>query len=120
MRSLLLAALTACSPPEAADYKESGTGFSAAAAVAQCEADRALPCGWVFWFDGPQIEFCIVWEDRIGPYPVKLRESAESLYGSSELSRDPRFGGTPICYYQCPSARGCNSTGGCFCLEGAP
>lgn len=117
---LTVALLAACSLPSGEDYRDPAVGGSALAAVEMCRQDRNLPCGWVYWFDGAQIELCLPWEDRIGPWPVGLRASAESLYGASELSRDARFAGTPLCRYTCPPERGCNATGSCFCPDGAP
>lgn len=106
--------LIACS---AQDYKEPAVGLTGVGGVEQCRQFVQYPCGWVYWFEGADIEFCLPWDDR-AEIP-KLRETAESLYGNSELSRDSRFSGTPLCYYQCPSASGCNASGGCFCLEAA-
>lgn len=105
---------------DAADYKEPAAGLSAAAAVEACKTNPAFPCGWVYWC-GDSIELCLPWDDRAEiPH---IRQAAESLYGDCELSRHPRFAGTPLCKYQCPpTGPGCNalSPGGCFCLDGAP
>jgi hypothetical protein len=99
-----------------ADYVEPATGLTAAGAVEQCRQNPLLPCGWVYQCG--ECELCLPWEDR-SEIP-KLLETAESIYGGCERSRDPRFSGTPLCHYQCPSATGCNATDGCFCLEPAP
>lgn len=112
MRALLLIALSACT---AEDYKTPGVGITAAGGVQQCKDNPFLPCGWVY--DCGDTELCLPWEDR-AEIP-KLKQTAESIYGSCEYASHPRFAGTPLCRYQCPSAQGCNSVGGCFCLEPA-
>ncbi len=128
MRALIILALVACDLGSvASDYKEPAVGSQAYAAYEQCKKDRTQPCGWVYAFpavekDNPLgvLELCIVWPDRIGPYPVRLLESAESLYGDAVLSWHERFAGTPLCAYRCLSASGCNAYDGCFCLDGSP
>lgn len=115
MRAALLLA-AACVTAD--DYREPAVGLTGAAGVEACRSDRYKPCGWVYWFGSAELEFCIVWPDRIGPYPYKLLETAESLYGNAEISTDRRFSGAPVCHYQCPPMAGCNATGSCFCLEG--
>lgn len=112
MRALIVLLVASCT----ADYKTPAVGASAAAAVEMCRNNVDLPCGWVYQCG--EFELCLPWEDR-AEIP-KLRETAESLYGQCSLSTDARFAGTPICWYQCPSARGCNAMSGCFCLEPAP
>lgn len=106
------------------DYRDPLVGGQGVAAVEQCKQDRYQPCGWVYAFpnverDNPLgvLELCILWPDRIGPYPYKLLETAESLYGDSEMSPHERFAGTPICRYVCPSIQGCNAYNGCYCLD---
>lgn len=117
----LLLCLAACVTAE--DYKDPAVGGTALSAVEYCRANPELTCGWVYSFQDGAIEFCLPWEDRSPIY--KLRETAESLYGTSELARDPRFHGVPLCYWQCPPPpKGCNAKtvpiGGCFCLTEAP
>lgn len=98
------------------DYKDPATGITAAGGVELCRQNPLLPCGWVY--ECSDHEFCLPWDDR-SEIP-KLRQMAESLYGGCEISRDPRFAGTPLCRYTCPPETGCNSHDGCFCLEPAP
>jgi hypothetical protein len=106
--------LTGCVTAD--DYKEPAVGITALGGVEQCRQNPTLPCGWVY--QCREVEICLPWVDR-AEIP-KLREMAESLYGDCELSRDPRFAGTPLCRYVCPSERGCNARNGCWCLEPAP
>lgn len=110
--------VTGCALPQQEDYQDPGVGLSGAAAVEKCRQDRYLPCGWVY--DCGRTQWCVIWADRIGPYPVKLLETVESLYGSCSLADDARFRGTPICYYHCDGGKGCNAEDGCACLEAAP
>jgi hypothetical protein len=113
---LMLAACTFDVP----SYKEPAAGAGGAGAVELCRTNPLLPCGWVYWC-GDSIELCLPWDDRAEIPHIK--ETAESIYGNCELSRDPRFNGTPLCKYQCPpTGPGCNalSPGGCFCLDEAP
>ena len=112
MRALLVL-LAACG----LDYKEPATGLTGTGGVEQCRQNPLLPCGWVYQC-GDDTEVCLPWADRGEIY--KLKETAESLYGDCELSRHPRFAGTPLCRYQCPSVMGCNAFNGCFCLEEVP
>jgi hypothetical protein len=113
MRRALLAFCVACALTPG-DYKEPTTGLTGTGGVEQCRANPLLPCGWVYQC-GRETELCIPWQDR-AQIP-KLREMAESLYGTCSLSEHPRFAGVPLCYYQCPSAQGCNAFNGCFCLD---
>lgn len=118
MRAAVLALLVACAfdVPSGGDYKEPALGLSGAAGVQYCMQITELPCGWVYQCG--ELELCLPWDDRAEiPH---IRETAESLYGSCELSRHPRFAGTPLCKYQCPpTGPGCNALapGGCFCLN---
>lgn len=106
------------------DYKTPAVGSTSVGTVADCQSvqGRYKPCGWVYYFPAVELEFCLIWDDRsqVLGYPVKMLNAARSLYGDCELAKDPRFNGVPLCYYQCPSAKGCNATGGCFCLEETP
>lgn len=117
-------AIVACSLPDGGDYKTAGVGNQAQAALQKCKEDRHEPCGWVRACPNvPReneigaLEQCVLWPDRIGPYPVGLDRAFASLYGDCELSWHERFAGTPLCRYQCPSAMGCNAFDGCFCLD---
>lgn len=108
----LLVLLAAC----AEDYYTPGVGLTAAGGVQQCRDNPYLPCGWVYQCG--EAELCLPWEDRSPFY--KYQQTVESLYGQCELSQHERFAGTPLCYWQCPSSRGCNAFSGCACLEPAP
>lgn len=121
------ALLFGCALPEGGDYKTAGVGNQAHALIESCRQDRYQPCGWVRACPSVErdnelgvLEVCVVWPDRIGPYPVGLEQSLSSLYGDCPLSWHERFKGTPVCRYQCPSAMGCNAFDGCFCLDSAP
>jgi len=111
---LALLMLAACVSTD--DYRDPATGLTGAGGVELCRANPLFPCGWVYQCG--ERELCLPWDDRAEiPH---LREAAESLYGSCELSRHPRYAGTPLCRYVCPSEQGCNAFNGCFCLEPAP
>jgi hypothetical protein len=119
--AIVIVVATGCS----LDYRDPVVGGQAAATLEHCRANRTEPCGWVYAFAAPadnelgRVELCVLWPDRIAPYPAKLLESAESLYGDAELSWHERFAGAPICRYACPSMMGCNAYGGYFCLGGS-
>jgi hypothetical protein len=122
MRAALLIALVACVEP--GDYASAGKGNQATAALEDCRANRYLPCGWVHACPSVArdneigaLEQCVLWNDRIAPYPVGLDRAMESLYGDCPLSWHERFEGIPLCRYTCPSVMGCNSYDGCFCLD---
>ena len=84
-----------------------------------CKSDPTLPCGKVYQFDIPVenplglLELCV-------PLPTTdpLRPTlaqAEAEFGPATLSTDPRFNGANLCWWACPSMRGCNSYSGCYC-----
>jgi hypothetical protein len=121
MRALVLLFALGC----VEDYATPGKGSIGVAGIEACKADRYQPCGWVYWFEAPQMELCIIWDDRalVLGHPPHLLQAAESLYGGYEISRAPRFAGAPLCNYQCPpTGPGCNALapGGCLCLEESP
>lgn len=111
----LLCALAACS---AEDVVETTTGETPAEFVERQCREQMLDCQRVYAFEAPadnplgRVEMC-VHADHLA--------LAEALYGAYELSPDPRFapyaalGVEPVCWWQCPTAKGCNAYGGCFC-----
>ncbi len=114
-----LFAMVSCDLPSGTDYAEPSKGAIAVGTVDACNRNRYEPCGWVYYFPGADLELCVIWDDRalVLGHPPKLIKAAQSLYGDCELATHERFSGVPLCKYQCPSAKGCNATGGCFCLD---
>lgn len=106
------------------DAFEASTGETPAEFIERQCKENMLDCERVYAFeayaDNPlgRVELCVR-KDDLG--------IAEGLYGASELSPDPRFdqwkllGVEPVCWWQCPSMKGCNAYGGavgqgsCFC-----
>ena len=74
-------------------------------------------CGKVYEFETPAdnplglVELCVIEKDLA---------AASRIYGRARLSTDSRFDEGNLCVWQCPSAKGCNSYGGCFCEVGVP
>ena len=112
MRAALLL-VCAC----ALDYKEPLAGSTAAGGIEMCRENPLLPCGWVYQCAN-DTEWCLPWPDRA--LIPKQEQMLESLNGQCEVSTNPRFHGTPLCLYQCPSQTGCNAYNGCFCLDEVP
>lgn len=84
-----------------------------------CKSDPTLTCGKVYQFnevpaENPLglLEMCVTWPDH--PDRPSLAQ-AETEFGPSMLSTDPRFENANLCWWQCPTARGCNSYSGCYC-----
>jgi hypothetical protein len=69
-----------------------------------CDA-LGLPCGHVYEFVSGA-ELCVLDE---------LLAEAEAAHGESRLSTHERFDDGNLCYWQCPTAKGCNAFSGCFC-----
>jgi len=85
-----------------------------------CAAHPEWPCGKVYQCDTPAdnplglVEVCI-------PQFMDV-SAAEAVYGSCELSTDPRLKSVNLCWWCCGSGcgPGCNSYSGCFCDPDAP
>lgn len=79
-----------------------------------CKA-YGLSCGKVYQFEAPasnelgHVEKCVTDE---------LLALAVARYGAAQLSTHERFDQGNLCYWQCPSAKGCNAFDGCLCGEG--
>lgn len=88
-------------------------------AESYCKTDPTLTCGKVYGFpERPEennigmMELCVPWPDST-ERPTLAQAEAE--LGPSILSPDPRFASANLCWWQCPSMRGCNSYSGCYC-----
>jgi hypothetical protein len=88
-----------------------------------CRSDLTLPCGKVYEFDvhaeNPLglLELCVPW--LLHPDRPTLAQ-AEAEFGPSRLSTDSRFASANLCWWQCPTMRGCNSYSGCYCPRELP
>jgi hypothetical protein len=100
------------------DAFTAGTGETPAQFIERQCKEQMITCARVYAYETPadnplgQVEMCTRAEDLA---------SATAMYGAAELSPDARFdqwrllGVEPICWWQCPSAKGCNSYTGCWC-----
>lgn len=79
----------------------------------QCRERTDYPCGWVYFFQGSQIELCLPWDDRV--LLPNLFDEAEAVHGYGYPLFDAQLGGYPLCLYRCPSNDECVAAGGCFC-----
>lgn len=112
------ACVTEVIKPEDVVQPEDLTGI----AESYCKSDPTLTCGKVYAFpSGPAqenpigiLELCVPWPDGIDPLRPTLAQ-AEAEFGPSILSPDPRFASANLCWWQCPTMRGCNSYSGCYC-----
>lgn len=122
---MLLAALfVALSGCTGADAFQASTGETPMQFIERQCRENNLDCELVYAF--PQtfdtnplgaVEMCVRKDDLA---------IAEALLGPGDISPDPRFdtwkalGVQPVCWYQCPTAKGCNAYNGCFCPDTTP
>ncbi len=113
MRALVALALLGCSTD---DVVEVTTGETPAELLERTCAENGWSCQKVYAFTTPAdnplgvLEFCVHADDLA---------LAESMFGASQLSPDPRFnssrflGVDPPCIW-CGFGAGCNAYNGCF------
>lgn len=89
-------------------------------ALAACEPHDVLGTGWdlpgldvVYQcdVDGTEVELC--WPD--GKLSLEASLVEHGLGATASCHDTPRHPGP--CWYQCPSATGCNAFGGCWCPD---
>lgn len=125
MRQASLIALVLAACAQTLEQAQPEPDDLAGAAETYCKLHPDLPCGKVYQFDTPAddplglIEMCVPqpYTDPVTMAPRPTLEEAETMFGASMLSTDPRFDRANLCWWCCGPGctRGCNSYSGCWC-----